>query len=841
MRRCHWESALVGGACILLAGIATAQELRPLAAIRSPGIETSPASRKIGAHLRALATDFEAEGFADGRRPRTHAAERFSSPVVRVDGAGRVQVYAFVTGTDPATLAVLAGHGFSVELVNREFRVVQGWVSIDGLEVLAADPVVTRLRLPSYAYAPGAPRGGAPAARAVSPEVGAVTSAGDAMHRCDLARGAGFTGAGTTVGVISNGVDGLAAAQASSELPDVVVLLPGVADEGTAMLEIVHDCAPDAALLFHSAVGPDLAITSLSFMQAVDRLRDAGTRIIVDDIQNFIGEPYFEDGLVAQHDRSVGNAVVRVAAASNGALAHYQGTFRTGPSLSPWTLHDFGGGDTRLRFRTAAAPGGALFGVVLQWSNPFGAATDDYDLCIRNTSGQVVTCSLLVQSGNDDPLELVALTCTGPAGTVCLGDMEIRRFAGAPAILEALCFPLGTCRFDQFNSPQDAVFGHAAVPEVLAVAAIPAGSPSAIQAYSARGPATVVFPRPEIRFKPDLAAADCVATSRPGFDPFCGTSAAAPHAAGVAALLMQALGPSASPAEVRRRLKATTVDIAAAGADWDAGYGRVDAVNAIFAPRSEILPVSAGLPLSRAGEVGSTVTVFATIIADGSGTARGCSIAPGVDVPALFGFYRTSASNQISGPVNVPVDIPGGQLRTFAVAFGIYGSFPPIEVPLSVECLNTVAARIVSGVNTIALSGSSGPTLDVVALAATGPPNNGIVDVRGPSGTGVFAMATVNVGRAGGTISVKGETSGTLPVVVTVCRTSPATGACLAPASDQATTTVNPGQALTFAFFVTSLGTSRPFDPATDRVFARIRNAAGELVGATSVAVRWVP
>ena len=64
----------------------------------------------------------------------------------------------------------------------------------------------------------------------------------------------------------------------------------------------------------------------------------------------------------------------------------------------------------------------------------------------------------------------------------------------------------------------------------------------------------------ELRQKPDLAAADCVSTASPGFATFCGTSAAAPHAAAIAALLIER-DPLATPAELRAALTAGTYDI----------------------------------------------------------------------------------------------------------------------------------------------------------------------------------------------------------------------------------------------------------------------------------------
>src|SRR6185503_12185078 len=83
--------------------------------------------------------------------------------------------------------------------------------------------------------------------------VGSQSSQGDAKHRADSARAIfGVGGAGVKIGVLSDGVTNLAASQALGDLGAVTVL-PGQAgsgDEGTAMLEIIHDLAPGAQLYF---------------------------------------------------------------------------------------------------------------------------------------------------------------------------------------------------------------------------------------------------------------------------------------------------------------------------------------------------------------------------------------------------------------------------------------------------------------------------------------------------------------------------------------------------------------------------------------------------------------
>ena len=76
------------------------------------------------------------------------------------------------------------------------------------------------------------------------------------------------------------------------------------------------------------------------------------------------------------------------------------------------------------------------------------------------------------------------------------------------------------------------------------------------------GPALILVPSRKNRKKPDVAGIDGTRTTGPGAFPvfFFGTSAAAPHVAGVAALLLE-VDPGATPAELRRALKRGAVDL----------------------------------------------------------------------------------------------------------------------------------------------------------------------------------------------------------------------------------------------------------------------------------------
>jgi subtilisin-like proprotein convertase family protein len=87
----------------------------------------------------------------------------------------------------------------------------------------------------------------------------------------------------------------------------------------------------------------------------------------------------------------------------------------------------------------------------------------------------------------------------------------------------------------------------------------------------------------QLRHKPDLAAADGVSTTLPsdsGLNPFFGTSAAAPHAAGIAGLLKSAK-PSLSGSRIRTALSRTALDIETPGLDRSSGRGIIDAFAAL--------------------------------------------------------------------------------------------------------------------------------------------------------------------------------------------------------------------------------------------------------------------
>ena len=326
-----------------------------------------------------------------------------------------------------------------------------------------------------------------------------------------------------------------------------------------------------------------------------------------------------------------------------------------------------------------------------------------------------------------------------------------------------------------------------------------------------------------------------------------GSSLAAPHVAGVAALLI-----SAYPAITARQARGSMMRAArsfpsgtycAAFTDGRCGAGMLDGAASLSLAAVALSTgpqplVSAALPASRSVAVGATATAFATVINTGTATAYGCEIAPAASLSANFWFQPTDpVTNAPVGIRNRPVDIPAGAAQAFVIGFTPTATFAPTDVALRFDCINAPPAAVNSGLNTLLLSATATPGPDIVALSATSP-NDGVARIPGATGTGVFAVASVNVGTSGN-ITVSADTAGvTLPVAVSLCQTNPSTGVCLAPPAPTVSATINAGATPTFAVFVAGSGIVA-FDPARNRVTVRFRETATNAVrGATSVAIR---
>ena len=116
--------------------------------------------------------------------------------------------------------------------------------------------------------------------------------------------------------------------------------------------------------------------------------------------------------------------------------------------------------------------------------------------------------------------------------------------------------------------------------------------------------------------------------------------------------------------------------------------------------------------------------------------------------------------------------------------------------------------------------------------------NDGVVlALPSPSGTDAFSVSAVNL-PTGGPITITADSGRVpLPVTVSVCRTNPASGACVAPPAASITATLVAGEALTFAVSVTALAPI-PLDSTFHRIYASAKGSGGTSLGVTSVAIQ---
>ena len=459
--------------------------------------------------------------------------------------------------------------------------------------------------------------------------VGNVTSQADVVMNADTARNNfGVNGSGIKIGVISdsyNVLGGEAAGIASGDLPGIgntegfftpVTIVKddtNGTDEGRAMIELIHDLAPGAELLFHSAFNNGNAPgapPSTTIADAIDALRLAGADIIVDDVGILTAAKY-QDGAAAQAvDRAFAAGVPYFSSAGNNDNNAYEGTqvgngAVVGNGFDFNDIHDFkidpAQTDTILNLG-AIAPG-ATFRATLWWDDPYaslgGATTTDMSLAIvvldANGNPVQVFESDQDQQAGADPFEFTGITNTG-AVPVEIG-VVVDRIAGPEAKLISIEVD-GLTISDDDDTDSPTIHGHNAAKGAVAVAAQFYNDPGLdeVEPFSSEGPSLILFDvdgnrlaNPEFRATPQITGIDGTDTTffiagldpdNTGFPNFFGTSAAAPHVAAVAALMLdraEDLGLDLSPEEIYDLLFASTVDIEAPGFDNLSGFGRLDA------------------------------------------------------------------------------------------------------------------------------------------------------------------------------------------------------------------------------------------------------------------------
>ncbi len=567
-----------------------------LAALFAEKDARTPAQNKLDSHLLYGARKHRGESPVPG-------IETLQVDVPAMDEKGRVtvEIRGNVTGDLLAEIDKLGGKTLSSFPKDRNITAA---VPLQRLEKLAAHESVEFIQLPPPAQA----------------NTGVVDTEGDQTHGAFGISGARFRfgtdGTGVKVGIISDGVDSLAISKGIGDIAANATVLTGQAgtgDEGTAMMEIVQDIAPGAQLFFATR-----GTSPAAMAQNIRDLKAAGCTVIIDDI-SFSNESPFQDGPIAQAVNEVSAAgVLYFSSAANSGnkdsntASTWEGDFLDGgatpPPGFPGQLHSFGAKS----FDTNPGNSGPKrTRIDFFWNDPLGASTNDYDLIGTDDAQNIVDLSTNTQNGTQDPYEFISKG--DPSNGKGRRGTRIYILKHADAATRFL--HLSTDRDPLEISTAGSTHGHNASGAVNAfsVAAAAATTPedaddspgpfpnlfttaSKFEPFTSDGPRRIFYQANGTPItpgnltatgglllqKPDLTAADGVTTSVPtimgppnaGFHPFFGTSAAAPHAGAIAALL-KAKYPAATAAQIRDAMVSTALDIGAAGWDRDSGAGIV--------------------------------------------------------------------------------------------------------------------------------------------------------------------------------------------------------------------------------------------------------------------------
>jgi hypothetical protein len=457
--------------------------------------------------------------------------------------------------------------------------------------------------------------------RPFSHTVGSVPAEGAIVEKADKAQARGIDGTGTKIGVLSdsfntcgaNCLTNAAQDVATDDLPGGIVVLedfPNGTDEGRAMMQLVHKIAPRSMLAFATAFNGMVDFSN----NILDLRRKFHADVIVDDVF-YSNEPMYSDGLLAQTvDEVVNEGAAYYSSAGNNGLEAYEDRYRPisfdrakklaaeGKSNldfagfeaflaannipTPTSVHNFRKGEEGEDGGISISQKYTTFGgnqVSFEWDEPFdlGKVRTNFDIYVFDENGHILDPADPNWPGfystdnnikTDEPAEFLILPIDprsfhragGLVSTTY--QLLIANVNDGPARHIKYINLNGLAESERQNAPS--VYGHAPARHGQAVAAMFWGITNFPEDFSSPGPVTIFFDNagnrlgePEIRQVPQITGADGASTTF--FGNFFGTSAAAPDAAAVAALVIQNSGGpgSISPRTVYGRLQETATPI----------------------------------------------------------------------------------------------------------------------------------------------------------------------------------------------------------------------------------------------------------------------------------------
>ncbi len=574
----------------------------------------------------------------------------------------------------------------------------------------------------------------------------------------------------------------------TTEDPTTCPSSAGGTDEGRAMAQVVYDVAPGSKLAFYTAFNGEA-----DFANGILALAKAGAKVITDDVGYFDEPVFQDGIVAQAIDQVKAQGVSYFSSAGNNAQQSWEGpwidsgvTGTAGAGNQGEELMQFKGSDgsTSNFLPIAYYPDQYYVTAVLEWDQPYSTgspsspgATSSMDICATDENGVVLTATdpdtgddYQVCSGlnivSEDSIAIVQYLTPGTE----FGGLAVSVAANTlpPKNLKIIFSDdgFGTQALDPFATYSGTVQGHPGAAGAAAIGAsywrhTPVCSVSKypkyeLEAFSSSGGDAVLFDangvrlaEPDLRQKPNFVAPDGGATTFFGSDtgpdviggtaPICdipahsflfrGTSEAAPHAAGVAALLYQAQ-PNITPDQVYAALSNSAIDMTAEGVDFDSGYGfiQADAALALVTPIAALDPSALSFASQAIGTT-SAKAKTATLTNNGKAALVISSISTAPDFPS---------SN------DCPASLDPDATCTFTVSFA-----PTADGPLNESI--TIASNTPGGVTTLALSGTG------TRPAFTVNPTSLVFNQVGTTSSGVTAPQTLTVTSTGdGPVAISG-------------------------------------------------------------------------------------
>jgi subtilisin family serine protease len=351
--------------------------------------------------------------------------------------------------------------------------------------------------------------------------------------------------------------------------------LASTTEHGTACAEVIHDIAPNAQL-YLVKVG-----TELDLVEAAAWLISQEVDIISSSIGLYNASPGDGSGFVADvvnQARAAG--ILWVTAAGNDRESHWGGVYN---DIDNDNFHEFANEEDVNCFTFTLIGGDCApfflgtVNIFVRWSD-WQQVNQNFDLHLMRWNGntwETVASSTDVQDGapGKTPTEWISATIFdfAPYG------FRIERKSGNQTVNFEVFTP-GIISFGfglREGLRARSIANLADSPGAVTVAALNVAAPHTQEFYSSEGPTNGPGGAAEGGFnKPNLGGLANVSTQSYGPGVFNGTSAATPHVAGAAALILGA-NPTFTPDQLESFLAERAVDMGDAGLDTQYGHGRL--------------------------------------------------------------------------------------------------------------------------------------------------------------------------------------------------------------------------------------------------------------------------